>query len=161
MLKLLVATLTMITSTAIAEEHSPWSTVGLWNIFVADPVEDGCYMERQFDDGTVVQVGTVASLDGGFFAAYNPAWTDIEIGATGLLKFNFGDALFGGDVEGRLNNDLPGGYAFFDNPGFVNEFAKRLAVTITGPKDKSFEVDLKGSKKAIDAALACQKENTK
>jgi hypothetical protein len=53
-----------------------------------------------------------------------------------------------------------GGYAFFDNPEFVTEFAKRQSVIITGSKGPTEEIDLSGSSKAIAAVRACQAEQT-
>lgn len=161
MLKYMIFALSVVASTGNADEVEPWSTVGAWSVFVATPAADGCFTETELDGGTLVQLGSVSTLGGGFFAAYNAQWSDVEVGGTGTLKFDFGDALFAGDVVGKTSGGLPGGYAYFDNPNFVTEFAKRLSVTITGPKGKTVEISLKGSKKAIDAVLACEAEQSK
>lgn len=160
MLKYMISAFSFIATTGVADEVEPWRSVGDWSVFVATPAADGCFTETELYGGTLVQIGTVSTLSGGFFAAYNAQWSDVEIGATGTLKFDFGDALFAGDVVGKTSSGLPGGYAFFDNPNFVTEFAKRLSVTITGPKGKTVEINLKGSKKAIEAVLACNAEQT-
>jgi hypothetical protein len=45
---------------------------------------------------------------------------------------------------------------FFDNPAFVQEFARRRTVRIIGSNGTEFELDLKGTSRAIRAVLACQ-----
>lgn len=144
-----------------AEEIKTWGESGDWSILVDPTVGNGCLAQRIFDDGTQVQIGAEPSRDGGFFAAYNAGWTNIEEGETGIVSFDFGDARFAGDVVGRLWDGLPGGYAFFDNPNFVTEFGKRNSVKISGEKGRLVEIDLSGTKRAIDAVLACQKEQPK
>ena len=66
--------------------------------------------------------------------------------------------MFAGDVEGRIFDDLPGGYAFFDNPNFVDEFGKRNVVKVSGEKGHRVDIGLGGTKRAIDAIKACQKQ---
>lgn len=154
----LIAVFCIISSPALATDLAVWEESGKWTIYVDPAVGNGCFAQRTFDDGTQVQIGAEPARDGGFFGAYNAEWTDIEIGATGILKFDFGDAKFAGDVVGRLSGDLPGGYAFFDNPEFVKEFGKRNTVIVTGEAGRHVEVDLSGTKVAIDTILKCQDE---
>jgi hypothetical protein len=158
MFKHVVVLIVMIGTSVGAEELANWSTVGKWEILVDASTGNGCLAERKFEDGTLVQIGAEPARQGGFFAAYNAEWSDIQVGATGVVKFDFGDARFAGGVVGRIRNGLPGGHAFFDNPNFVTEFAKRLSVQVSGESGRLVEIDLSGSKKAIDAVLACQKE---
>ena len=133
---------------------------------VADltPVEArvlGCLMEKHFDDGTLVQIGAVPNRDGGFFAAYNPDWTDIEDGVIGTVKFDFPDIRFSGDVVGIAKEGLFGGYAFFDNPNVPMEFAARNNMTIIGAQGRTVDINLEGSAKAIQAVQTCQAEQPK
>ncbi|GAB5439399.1 hypothetical protein [Falsiruegeria mediterranea] len=147
---------------ALAQDGvSSWGNSGDWDIMVDPDVGHGCFMQKSFDDGTVVQVGAVPDRQGGFFAALNAAWTEITDGQEGVLTFDFGDAKFAGDALGVIRHGVPGGYAFFDNPKFVDEFGKRNAVKVTGKSGQSIEVDLKGSQKAIAAVRACQDEQPK
>lgn len=144
---------------ASAEEPVQWGQTGDWTIWVDPTVGHGCYMARTYDDETVIRIGTVPARRGGFLAAHNANWTDIEEGGEGVLRIDFGDALFEGTVVGTVYDDLPGGYAFFDNPDFVNEFRKRNSLILIGRKSGyRVEIDLKGTSKGINAVLACQKE---
>ncbi|WP_255431648.1 hypothetical protein [Ruegeria sp. THAF57] len=108
-----------------------------------------------------VEIGAAPNQAGGFFAAYNPVWVQIEDGVTGIVKFDFGDAKFEGEAVGVFKNGVPGGYAFFDNPAFVSEFGKRQSVTIIGESGARVELDLNGSAKAIETVLECQAEQPK
>lgn len=157
-MKYLLAMLVIAATSATAQEKPLWKTIGKWDVLIDPSNGNGCFAQRQFEDGTTVQMGAVPSKSGGFFAAYNTEWVDIEIGEAGLLKFDFGDALFGGDVVGQMNGDIPGGYAFFDNPNFVTEFTKRVKVSVTGPEGKTVEVDLTGTSNAINGVKKCQDE---
>lgn len=85
-------------------------------------------------------------------------WTHIQAGHIGTIKFEFADARFASDAIGRVNDDLPGGYAFFDNPNFVNAFAKRNSVKFSGESGVWFEISLSGAQQAIAAVRNCQKE---
>ncbi|WP_254430657.1 MULTISPECIES: hypothetical protein [unclassified Ruegeria] len=105
-----------------------------------------------------VEIGAAPNQAGGFFAAFNPAWVQIEDGVTGIVQFDFGDAQFEGEAVGVFKNGVPGGYAFFDNPAFVTEFGKRQSVTVIGESGAEVELDLSGSAKAIKAVLTCQAE---
>ncbi|MBE1285549.1 MAG: hypothetical protein GJ676_19710 [Rhodobacteraceae bacterium] len=142
----------------LASDIRPWGEVGSWSIEVDPSVGQGCFAQRQFDDGTLVQIGTVPEQAGGFFAAYNAGWSQIADGQEGLIKFDFGDAKFAGDAVGRHRDDLFGAYAFFDNPEFVSEFAKRNSVKVSGEGGTEIEFSLSGTGKAIEAVLACQAE---
>ncbi|WP_164659105.1 hypothetical protein [Tropicibacter sp. Alg240-R139] len=138
-----------------------WGSSGDWEVLIDPDVGHGCFMQKAFDDGTLVQVGAVPDRQGGFFAALNAKWTEIEDGQEGVLTLDFGDAKFAGDALGVIRGGIPGGYAFFDNPKFVDEFGKRSLVTVTGKGGQSVEIDLKGSQKAIVAVRACQDEQPK
>jgi len=117
-------------------------------------------MEKTFEDGTLVQVGYVPDRHGGFFAAYNPAWTNIENDAIGTLQFDFGKSLFGGKYVGIATAGRYGGYAFFNNPEFIKEFGRRNSVTIKGDKKHSLNFSLKGTSKAINAVRGCDAEHS-
>lgn len=146
-------------SAAFATDLVPWGESGDWTILIDPATGNGCLMEKTLNDNTLVQIGAVPNRQGGFFGVYNPAWDDIKDGAEGVIRMDFGDALFEGAVEGKIINGIPGGFAFFDNPNFVDEFAKRDRLIATGKKSgHSVEIDLKGTAKGLSAVRACQKE---
>lgn len=141
---------------ALAETHQDFGTAGDWAIKVNPDNGNGCYMQKTFEGGTLVQVGVVPDRKGAFFATYNKAWSDVVEGEIGSLLFDFGDARFQGEVLGDYLEGIPGGYAFFNNPEFVSEFGRRLSVTISGDSGGSEAIDLTGSSRAIETVKACQ-----
>jgi hypothetical protein len=160
----LVSTCVVLASAQIIKaqsEHKKWGDSGAWVILVDPDVGNGCYMENTFEEGTLVQVGFVPDRKGGFFAAYNSAWTNIEDGTVGTIQFDFGKSLFGGDYVGVVKADRFGGYAFFNNPEFVREFGKRNTVSIKGDKGNALDFSLKGTTKAINAVRSCDAEQPK
>lgn len=141
---------------SLAYADSVWAELSPWTIAVSSDDASKCYATRTLEGGSVVQIGTEPSLEGGFFAIYNSAWTHVEDGYEGEIEFDFGVSRFGGDVVGRIENGLPGGYAYFNNPEFVKEFSRRQTVNIKGKRGAEFELDLTGTSKAVRAVLACQ-----
>ncbi|WP_170587798.1 hypothetical protein [Ruegeria arenilitoris] len=135
-----------------------WGESGDWTILIDPEKGNGCLAWKPFENEMTVEIGAAPNQAGGFFAAFNPAWVQIEDGAKGIVKFDFGDAQFEGEAVGVFKNGVPGGYAFFDNPAFVTEFGKRQSVTIIGESGAEVELDLSGSAKAIEAVLTCQAE---
>lgn len=141
---------------AMADESEVWDTIGEWTIRVKSEGSNRCFASRLMDNGSEVQIGSEPTLNGGYFAIYNPKWTGIEEGEEGFVEFDFGTSRFGGEAVGRIEDGVPGGYAFFDNPAFVQDFARKLSVKIIGRNGSGFDMDLTGTSRAIRAVLACQ-----
>ncbi len=139
-----------------AQTHPEFATVGDWTVRTNPTNGNGCYMEKSFDSGTLVQIGVVPDENGAFFAAYNAAFDGVEEGAEGTVLFDFGDSRFQGAVKGAFLNGVPGGYAFFDNPEFAREFGKRTKVLVQGGAGRSEEIDLTGSMKGLRSIQACR-----
>lgn len=156
-MRLAVLSLCLCCTLARAGDMPTWTVVGDWKILVDDTTGHSCLAQKDYDDGTRVQIGFDITRNGGFFAAYRESWSQIVVGETSMVKFEFGDARFAGDAMGRTSGELRGWYAFFDNPSFVDEFAKRNSVKISGENEVWFEIDLSGSRVAIDAVRTCQK----
>ena len=85
-------------------------------------------------------------------------WQEADPNKTGLVEFHFDAVGFGGEAVNKSKGGLSGGYAFFNNPEFLSEFAGRETVRVVGPEGESFEVSLKGTSLAIKAVRACQAE---
>ena len=151
---LAICVLFSMSELAVADEV--WTDLEDWKILINSEDVTRCYATRLFEDGSEVQIGTEPALDGGYFAIYNSAWTHIEDGMVGQVEFDFERSRFGGEAIGRIENGVPGGYAFFNNPAFVQEFARRQTVNIKGSNGTEFELDLTGTSRAIRAILACQ-----
>lgn len=142
--------------TASAQDAAIWDKAGEWTIRTDTADAARCYAGRTMPDATEVEIGVAPTLDGGFVALRNAAWTGIEDGATGEIEFDFGTSRFGGEAAGRITEGVPGAYVFFDNPAFVQDFSRRQSVRIIATNGDGFELDLTGTSLAIRAVLACQ-----
>ncbi|SMP30970.1 hypothetical protein [Shimia sagamensis] len=139
-----------------AQAHPEFATVGDWTVRSNPANGNGCYMEKTFESGTLVQIGVVPDQNGAFFAAYNAAFGGVVDGEAGSVLFDFGDSRFQGDAVGAHFAGLPGGYAFFDNPEFASEFGKRTSVLVQGGSGETEDLDLSGSMKGLHSIKACR-----
>lgn len=154
----LAAVVALFGTPLAASEPSAWGTSGMWEVLVNPDNGNGCFARRTLEDGTIIEMGTVPNRRGGFVAAYNATWTPVKEGEFGTVEFDFGDAIFAGEATAQSNDGAPGGYAFFDNPAFPNEFAKRRSVTVSRAGGPRYQLDLTGSSNAIQAVYQCQSE---
>ena len=155
-MRVITSSAVLLVSMTAAATAEVWKDVGNWTVMTSAETEIGCYARRMMDDGSEVQIGVMPDLQKGFFAIYNSAWTHIEDDAVGFVEFNFGNARFGGDSVGKFQNGVPGGYALFDNPAFVDAFAKGNDVEVIGSGGAVFNMDLNGTSKAVNEIRACQ-----
>jgi len=136
----------------------PWGQSGDWTILVDPDVGNGCLIQKDFDEGFRIRLGYVPDRQGGFFAALSEDWGHVEPGSTGLVRFISDQDKFAGEVEGIEDGEMRGGWAFFNNPEFAEELARRLSITVIGPNDGEFDIDLTGSARAIQEARRCQSQ---
>lgn len=148
----------IILSPQVLAQTSPWGDAGGWTINISSETSSACFATRLMEDNSEVHIGFDPAHEGGYLAVYNAAWTHIEEGQTSVVEFDFGDARFAGEAEARFLQDVPGGYAFFNNPAFVEAFARKNSVRVKGSKGAEFELVLDGTHKAIVALRKCQKE---
>ncbi|MEM9393289.1 MAG: hypothetical protein AAGA38_05500 [Pseudomonadota bacterium] len=144
--------LALATAPSAAEE---WGSTGLWKILLRDGPVNTCYAMRQLPDESIVEIGFARERGRGYFAIYNAAWTHLEDGRKGVVEFDFGNARFAGETVGRIENGFPGGYAAFNNPAFVDAFARGRSVKIIGTEGAEFELDLTGTHRAIAEIRTC------
>ncbi len=156
MIRLWLPLVLMLPTLGWAQSHAEFATVGDWTVKSNPTNGNGCYMEKMFESGTLVQIGLVPDKNGAFFSAYNSAFQGVVDGEAGSVLFDFGDSRFQGVVVGAHFAGLPGGYAFFDNPEFAAEFGKRTSVLVQGGSGKSEDLDLTGSMKGLQSIKSCQ-----
>lgn len=136
----------------------PWGQSGDWSVLVDPSVGNGCLIQKDFDEGFRIRLGYVPDRAGGFFAALSEDWGHVEPGSKGLVRFISDRDKFAGEVEGIEDGSMRGGWAFFNNPEFAEELAKRRSITVIGPNGGEFDIDLTGSARAINEARRCQSE---
>ena len=140
------------------ESISDWGSSGDWRVRINAAAGNGCFIEKDFDDGIQMRFGFLPAQEGGFISATSEAWTDLTAGQTGIVKFFTSEEKFAGEVEMIEQGARRGGQAFFNNPAFLIEVAKRNSLRVVGPSGREFEIALKGSAKAITEMERCQAE---
>ncbi|MEP2030182.1 MAG: hypothetical protein ABJI96_15895 [Paracoccaceae bacterium] len=158
---LAISAICILATGAGAQELSDWGESGRWKIRIDAANGHGCLMETPLEDGSVFQFGNEPDRKGGFFAVYNPEWTDIKDGMETTVKFDFDEKRFSGEAIGDVSDDRFGARAFFDNPNVQIEFAKNTVMTILGGLGRTLEVDLSGTTKALAEIEKCQSEQSK
>ena len=163
MRRFFVANVLLISSifTVAAASDAEFLKVGDWTVQINEANSNACYASRMMEDGSEVQIGAEPELQSGYFAIYNPKWTHIKEDSVGSVEFHFGNARFGGDSVGRIRDGVPGGYALFDNPAFLDAFVKGQNVEVTGSGGAVYDMDLTGTSKAVKAVLECQAAQNK
>lgn len=157
--RFLTIPLVFLASMACAQSDSQeWGSSGAWSILVDPSNGNGCFMQKDFDDGLRIQLGFEPERQGGFFAAFKKEWTQIEDGASGIVKFITEEAKFAGAVDMVQRGEWRGGWAFFNNPNLVVELAQRRALTVIGPNGGTLDVNLDGTARAIASVKECQAE---
>jgi hypothetical protein len=144
---------------AKAETLSEWADAGEWKILVDADVGDGCLMEKTFEDGSRIRIGHLPERKGGFLSVVNKSWTDMTEDESFTVRIDLDDVAFGGDVEKVADGEWRGGYAFFNNPAFAEQFARKNNITITGPKNQPVSFSLKGSSNALKVLAECHSKH--
>ena len=133
-----------------------WSDAGEWEILVDRTKKNGCLIQKLYPDGTLVRLGQLPAERGSYFAALNRDWTHIDESMSDQFYFDFGDELFAGEVVGMIEGDWHGGYAFFNNPEFIDEIGAKSEITIEGSRRVPLNISLKGTQSAIAELGRCQ-----
>jgi len=155
----------LLAAPALSQPFEAMGEVGDWKVFFNE-ASGGCFVERQSEDGVVMQMGTEAAMlseDGnnyGFIAVYVPVPTEIQPGETRPVRFQLGDKTYGGDAVGAAREGYFGGYAVANSPNFIDDVANMQTMTVNLDTDRALEIDLTGTKAALEALRACQVEKS-
>lgn len=145
-------------SPATAEEMSEWSTSGNWTILIDPTAGNGCLMQTVLEDGEQLRIGLVPERKGGFISVASSDWPEFETDTSGTVKLFFEDAKFGGEATYLSIDGQNIGYAFFDNPSFALDVARKQKVRILFSNGYEVSLQLAGSARAADAVNQCQEQ---
>lgn len=143
-------------STALAQPFNPYGEESGWNILVNEAFDNGCLIEKVMDDGLQVQIGVDPRDERGYVAIYVQAEKGVEDGMSVPVMFDLDGDKFSGDATGGVIDGYQGGYVYFNNPKFALDLAQKQTLTVTPEGRDATVVDLTGSKKAMQAMIACQ-----
>jgi len=145
-------------SSVDAQSLEAWGSSDYWDILVDPTLGDGCLIQSEFEDGSVVRIGFNRRDGGGYVTAFNMAWGDIEEGASYPVLFSLDGQDYDADAIGIYLADVPGADIEFDNPDFLLDIAAKNTMTLYTEQGEVMSIDLTGSYQALEAAIVCQEE---
>ena len=143
---------------ALAQALEHWGSSDYWNVMIDPSLGNGCLIQSEFDDGSVVRIGFDRTQGGGYVTAFNMAWGEIEEGEWYPVLFALDGQEYDAEARGMYLGDVPGADILFDNPDFLLDIAARQTMTLYTENGEVMSIDLTGSYKALEAAIQCQDE---
>lgn len=153
-----------------AQPFEARGAAGGWSVFY-NGATGGCFIEKA-QGPLVVQLGTEAGMLGlgadaagevgenfGFIAVYtdNPE-AEIEHGAIWPVVIEIDGDVFAGEAKGVVRGDVRGGYIVSSDPTFAEDIARGDVMNVVTPAGMVVEIDLTGTRAAIEALTACQRD---
>lgn len=153
-----VIALSAVTTPALSQSLVPWGSSEYWDVLIDPSLGDGCLIQSEFDDGSVVRIGFDRNKGEGYLTAFNGAWGDIEEGAKYPILFQLDGEDYDAEATGMYLNGVPGADIPFDNPDFLFDLARKYTMTVFNESGEVMAIDLTGSYQALEAAMECQEE---
>jgi hypothetical protein len=141
-----------------AQTLEQWGASDYWDVMVDPSLGDGCLIQSEFDDGSIVRIGFDRTQGGSYVTAFNMAWGDIEEGEFYSVLFSLDGEDYDAEAVGIYLEDVPGADIIFDNPDFLFDLAVKQTMTLYTEDGEVMAIDLTGSYQALEAALECQEE---
>jgi len=141
-----------------AQSLEQWGSSDYWDVLVDPSLGDGCLIQSEFDDGSVVRIGFDRNEGSGYVTAFNADWGDIEEDAWYPVLFDLDGEEYEADARGMYLEGVPGADILFDNPDFLFDIAAKYTMTLYNEYGEVLAIDLTGSALALEAAIQCQEE---
>jgi hypothetical protein len=149
---------TLLASMASAQELEHWGSSDYFDVMIDPSLGNGCLLQGEFADGSVVRIGLDRTTGFGYVTAFNTAWGAIEEGAMYPVDFTLDGESYTGEAKGIYLNDVPGADIEFDNVEFFMSIAQRQTMTMYHDGAEVLSIDLAGTMAGLDAVLECQDE---
>jgi len=143
---------------AAAEGLVEWGASDYWSVLIDPSLGNGCLIQGEFADGSVVRIGLDRNEGVGYVTAFNSNWGDIEEGKIYPISFTLDGEQFDGEAKGIYLNDVPGADIAFDNVDFFMSIAQRQTMTMYHDGEEVLSIDLTGTMAGLEAVLQCQDE---
>jgi len=153
---IVIAAMTAAPATAQSLEY--WGQAGGWDVMIDASMGDGCLIQAEYNDGSVVRIGFDRNAGEGYVTVFNMAWGDIDEGAEYDIQFALDDEVYDGVATGIYLSDVPGADIYFDSIDFLFDIARRYTMTLYNSGGEVMAIDLDGSFAGLEAAIACQEE---
>lgn len=139
---------------------SSYGAVEGWNVFV-DNEKKSCLIERVEEGKSIVQMGLTADAKFGYLGVFTAGDAGIKKGEKSEIFIDIDGVLFSSTstgMKGNITEGYSGGYILANNPIFIEAVAKKYMMTVFPGKAGAFQVDLKGTYKAMEMARKCNSE---
>ncbi len=143
---------------AMAQELKQWGSSDYWDVMVDPSLGNGCLIQSEFSDGSIVRIGFDRNEGAGYVLAFNDAWGDIQEGEWYPVMFDLDGQEYEAEARGMYLEGMPGADILFDNQDFLFDIAQKYTMTLYTEEGEVMSIDLTGSYKALEAAIVCQEE---
>jgi hypothetical protein len=150
--------LSLLAPAAQAQDLIPWGASDYWDVLIDPTLGNGCLIQSEFEDGSVVRIGLDRTTGYGYVTAFNEAWGDIEPGKLYPVAFALDNDQYEGEARGIYLQDTPGADIEFDNVEFFLSIAQRQTMTMFHDGAEVLSIDLTGTALGLEAVLECQDE---
>lgn len=138
------------------DSFSLFKKSGEWTVY-ADATSGSCLAERVDADGNVLQMGLVRDEAAAYVGVFTA--TKVEFKREQEIAIAVDGRIFLGEAHGMRSKDTvggqSGGYVVTNNPDLVNAIAEGRTLVAFPEKTGAFEVDLTGTKVAIEEIRTC------
>lgn len=156
----LAMVLSVCAAPVMAQELVEWGASDYWDVLIDTTLDNGCLIQSEFDDGSLVRIGLDPGNGVGYVAVFNDAWGDIEEGKLYPITFNLDRQKFDGEARGVYLDGVPGADIEFDNVDFFMSIAERRTMTMFHDGREVLSIDLTGTMAGLAAVLDCQEEQS-
>lgn len=150
------AALALSANMAMAQGLEGWGTAGGWDVMIDPGLGDGCLIQADYGDGSVVRIGFNLVAGEGYVAGFNHGWEGVEHGQTYPLLFALDGQEYDAEGQGLILNGVPGVYIGFDNEDFLWDLARKYTMTLYNENGEVMAIDLEGSYAGLEAVMECQ-----
>lgn len=149
-----------VSTAAVADTFEKYGEVEGWTIYI-DNEKQSCLIEAVDDAENVVQMGLTTDRGVAYVGVFVKGKTKIKKGGKEAVVISLDGNLYMGEatgMRGNITKGYSGGYVLSDDPQFVDDVARKHVMTVFPEKEYAFEVNLKGTYKAIEEARECNKK---
>ena len=143
---------------ATAQDLEYWGEAGGWDVMVDTTLGNGCLIQAEYEDGSVIRIGFDRIDGGGYLTAFDDTWGDIEEGAVYPVQIDLDGQEYEGEAQGIYLGGTPGADIIFNDPDFLWDIAAKHTLTLYNENGEVMAIDLGGTMAGLNTAIACQEE---
>ena len=128
-----------------------------WEVLVDRSLGDGCLIQAEYEDGSLVRIGFDLEQREGYITVVNENWGYLEDGAEYEVNFDLDNEPYEGIATAIEIGGTPGVDITFDNSDFLFHIAKKYTMTVYNTDmERVMAIDLDGTYNALQSAMDCQ-----